>query len=253
MTPVTVSWFMVIVPVLSAQSTSIVAASSAALRRVTSTPRLASSFAPTAMLTVNMTGSATGTALNKRTSMRGIISMSGAPRMSDRTVTTPSSAPTMTKSQRTTPATTASMWSFGRAPCTSCVVQGAERKSLARARPAHAPSGPSWCALCGMVGAARRRSAIAAASSPASASHCAYTPPGPLLERIVRREDALDGLGNRRRRDQQRGEQAMVLAQPCRRLRPSGSRILSSSPMCRSKPPRNSYQAPDRRSRSSRR
>ena len=109
----TASWFIVIVPVLSTQSTSIVAASSAALRRVTSTPRLASSFDPTAMLTVNMTGRATGTALISRTSMSGIISRSGAPRISDSTTTTPSSAPTMTKSQRTTLATTASMWSFG--------------------------------------------------------------------------------------------------------------------------------------------
>ena len=43
--------------------------------------------------------------------------------MSDSTITTPSSAPTTTKSQRTTFATTASMWSFGRASCTSCVVR----------------------------------------------------------------------------------------------------------------------------------
>ena len=119
----TASWFIVIVPVLSTQSTSIVAASSAALRRVTSTPRFASSFDPTAMLTVNMTGRATGTALINRTSMSGTISRSGAPRISDSTITTPSSAPTMTKSQRTTLATTASMWSFGRACCTSSVVR----------------------------------------------------------------------------------------------------------------------------------
>ena len=67
------------------------------------------------MLTVNMTGRATGTALISRTSMSGTISRSGAPRISDSTITTASSAPTMTKSQRTTLATTASMWSFGRA------------------------------------------------------------------------------------------------------------------------------------------
>ena len=73
---------MVIVPVLSTQSTSIVAASSAALRRVTSTPRLASSFDPTAMLTVNMTGRATGTALISSTSMRETIARSGVPRIS---------------------------------------------------------------------------------------------------------------------------------------------------------------------------
>jgi hypothetical protein len=75
------------------------------------------------MLTVNMTGRATGTALINRMSMSGTISRSGAPRISDSTTTTPSSAPTMTKSQRTTLATTASMWSFGLACCTSSVVR----------------------------------------------------------------------------------------------------------------------------------
>src|SRR5664280_2669750 len=108
-TPVTASWFIVIVPVLSTQSTSIVAASSAALSRVTSTPSLASSFDPTAMLTVNMTGRATGTALISRTSMSETIWTSGVARTSDSTTTTPSRAPTMTKSQRTTLPTTASM------------------------------------------------------------------------------------------------------------------------------------------------
>ena len=108
-TPVTASWFIVIVPVLSAQSTSMVAASSAALRRVTSTPLLANCFAPSAMLTVNMTGRATGTALISRTRMRGAISAIGTPRTSDSTTTTQSSAPTMTRSQRTTLATTASI------------------------------------------------------------------------------------------------------------------------------------------------
>ncbi len=77
----TASWFIVIVPVLSTQSTSIVAASSEALRRVTSTPRFANSADPMAMLTVNMTGRATGTALISRTSMSGIISKSDAPRI----------------------------------------------------------------------------------------------------------------------------------------------------------------------------
>ncbi len=122
-TPVTASLFIVIVPVLSTQRTSIVAASSAALRRVTSTPDLANSLAPTAMLTVNMTGRATGTALIKRTSIREIIPTSGTPRTRERTTTTASRDPTMTKSQRTTLATTASIWSFGRAFCTSSVVR----------------------------------------------------------------------------------------------------------------------------------
>jgi hypothetical protein len=75
------------------------------------------------MLTVNMTGSATGTALIKRTSMSGAISMSCAPRTNDIMITTPSSTPTMTNSQRTTFATAASMCSFGRACCTSSVVR----------------------------------------------------------------------------------------------------------------------------------
>jgi hypothetical protein len=61
------------------------------------------------MLTVNMTGSATGTALISRTSTSGIISKSGVPRIRDNTITTASNAPTMTKSHRTTLATTASM------------------------------------------------------------------------------------------------------------------------------------------------
>ena len=119
----TASWFIVMVPVLSTHSTSMVAASSAALSRVTNTPRFASSFDPKAMLTVNITGSATGTALINRTSMSGTISMSGAPRISDNTTTVPSSAPTITNSQRTTLATTASICSLGRACCTSSVVR----------------------------------------------------------------------------------------------------------------------------------
>ena len=119
----TASWFIVIVPVLSTQRTSIVAASSAALSRVTSTPRFASSLDPMAMLTVNMTGRATGTALIRRTSTSGAISTSGTRRMRDNTTTDPSSAARMTNSHRTTLATTASMWSFGRARCTSSVVR----------------------------------------------------------------------------------------------------------------------------------
>ncbi len=105
----TLSWFIVIVPVLSTQSTSIVAASSDALSRVTSTPRLASSREPTAVLIVNITGRATGTALIISTSMSGIISSRGDPRTRDRTTTTAISAPTMAKSHRTSFVTTASM------------------------------------------------------------------------------------------------------------------------------------------------
>ena len=75
------------------------------------------------MLTVNMTGRATGTALISSTSTRGAISRSDSPRISDRTTTTASSTPTMTKSQRTTLLTTASMWSVGRACWTSSMVR----------------------------------------------------------------------------------------------------------------------------------
>lgn len=99
------------------------AASSAALRRVASTPRLARSFDPTAMLTVNMTGSATGTALVSSTRINGAMSISGTPRTSDSTTTPPISTPTMANSHRASFATTASMRSFGRAACTSCVVR----------------------------------------------------------------------------------------------------------------------------------
>ena len=55
------------------------------------------------MLTVNITGSATGTALISSTSSSGTISSSGTPRASDSSATTASNAPTMTNSQRTTP------------------------------------------------------------------------------------------------------------------------------------------------------
>ena len=48
----TVNWFFVMVPVLSLHSTSIAAASSTAERRVTSTPRLASSSEPRALASV---------------------------------------------------------------------------------------------------------------------------------------------------------------------------------------------------------
>ena len=90
---------------------------------MTSTPRLASSFEPTAMLMVNITGRATGTALISSTSMRGIISSSGTLRIKDRVTTMTRSAPTMTNNQRTTLLTTASTCSFGRACWTSSVVR----------------------------------------------------------------------------------------------------------------------------------
>ena len=61
------------------------------------------------MLTVNMTGRATGTALINSTSMRGSISINGALRTSESTTTTANNAPTITKSHRTTFATTASI------------------------------------------------------------------------------------------------------------------------------------------------
>ena len=100
-----------------------VAASSAALSRVTSTPRLASSRAPRAMLTVNMTGRATGTALIIRTRRRGSTSSIGRPRTKDKLSTRPNRTPRIAKSQRTRRATTSSICNFGRASRTSSAVR----------------------------------------------------------------------------------------------------------------------------------
>jgi hypothetical protein len=71
-----------------------------ALRRVTSTPLLANSFDASAMLTVNITGCATGTALINSTSTSAIGSRSD--RREPRTTVTnaASKVPTMMNSQR---------------------------------------------------------------------------------------------------------------------------------------------------------
>ena len=60
---------------MSAQRISIEAASSDALSLVTSTPFFASSSEPIAILTVNIAGSATGTAKTTSTSARGTTVM----------------------------------------------------------------------------------------------------------------------------------------------------------------------------------
>ncbi len=93
--PVSESWFIVRVPVLSAQRTSMLAASSIALRCVMSTPRRPSSIEPTAMLTVNITGSATGTALMSSTSAMGNTSTTRCPWTSAVTNVTAESEPTI--------------------------------------------------------------------------------------------------------------------------------------------------------------
>ena len=90
-----------------------VAASSMALRCVMRTPRRPSCMDPTAMLTVNITGSATGTALMSNTRTTGRTSRSGIPRRSAVTKVMAESAPTMTSSHLTTRAMTASTCSFG--------------------------------------------------------------------------------------------------------------------------------------------
>ena len=66
--------FIVIVPVLSVQRTFIVAASSAALNRVTKTPFFANCLAPNDIVTVNIAGRATGIADNRTTNAIGKIS-----------------------------------------------------------------------------------------------------------------------------------------------------------------------------------
>ena len=99
------------------------AASSAALSRVTSTPRRASSMDPMAMLTVNITGRATGTALISSTSESGRMSTSSKPSTSEAMIATATRMPTMRNSHLTTRVMTSSTCSFGCALSTSCVVR----------------------------------------------------------------------------------------------------------------------------------
>ena len=100
-TPATERRFRVSVPVLSAHSTPMFAASSAALRRVISAPRCAVSIEPTAMLTVNITGRATGTVLIDTTSESGSSSRSRCPSSTAMAVLNTTSVATMPKDQRT--------------------------------------------------------------------------------------------------------------------------------------------------------
>lgn len=75
------------------------------------------------MLTVNITGSATGTALNSTTSAIGSVSASGRCCQIDTPRVSATIAPTMRNSQRTTRAITSSTCIFGCAPATSCAVR----------------------------------------------------------------------------------------------------------------------------------
>src|SRR5260363_102571 len=117
------SRFIVKVPVLSAHSTSIVAASSTAFRRVISTPRRASAIELMAMLAVSIAGNATGTAPIIRTSAIGSVSDGAIPRACDTTHVVATSAPTIAHIHLTRRVMTASECSFGRALSTNCTVR----------------------------------------------------------------------------------------------------------------------------------
>ena len=117
------SWFSVSVPVLSAHSTSMLAASSMADNRMIKTPRRPSSIDPTAMLTVNITGSAIGTALMSSTSVTGRTSTSRWPWTSAVTNVTTTSVPTITSNHVTIREVTSSTLSLGCARSTSWVVR----------------------------------------------------------------------------------------------------------------------------------
>ena len=90
-----------------------VAASSLALSLVTSTPRLASTPEPSAMLTVNMVGMATGTDATSNTPARGNSKVILKPANSANMNTTKIDASTIMASRRATRAVISSMWSFG--------------------------------------------------------------------------------------------------------------------------------------------
>ena len=122
MIPATESLFVVIVPVLSEHRVSIVAASSAALSRVTSTPRFTRSIDPIAILIVNIAGNATGMEEARSTSARGTIINHFSPANADTPNATARATPTITSSQVTIRVITSSLWSLGRANCTSSVV-----------------------------------------------------------------------------------------------------------------------------------
>ena len=83
--------FWVRVPVLSAQSTSTPASSSIATRRDTMAFLVASSRAPTAMVTDNTVGIATGIAATVRTSANCKVVRTGSPRRIETTTITATS------------------------------------------------------------------------------------------------------------------------------------------------------------------
>lgn len=75
------------------------------------------------MLTVNITGNATGTALIRTTRAIGKVSRSGSPRRTDRPNVIATREPTIMNSHRTTRETTSSTCKAGCALSTSCVVR----------------------------------------------------------------------------------------------------------------------------------
>ena len=78
-TPFTDNSLRVKVPVLSEQSTSMVAASSTAERRVDSTPVFARDLAPSAVASVNVAGKATGMAASTAVSKSEMVSSQAMP------------------------------------------------------------------------------------------------------------------------------------------------------------------------------
>ena len=77
-TATTAKVFCVNVPVLSAQRTSMLAASSTAESRVGRTPLLASARAPSAVARVKVAGNATGMAARMAVSVKGMTSTGGS-------------------------------------------------------------------------------------------------------------------------------------------------------------------------------
>ena len=101
---------------------SMLAASSGALSLVTSTPFLISSKEPSAMLTVNMAGRATGMAPSSRASIKGSRSSRSAPFQTDNASATANIMATIASNRFETLEMTSSMCNFGVAICTSCAV-----------------------------------------------------------------------------------------------------------------------------------
>ena len=122
MTSVTESWFIVSVPVLSRQRTSRDAASSMESRRVTSTPFLTSSMAPTACTIVRTAGRATGTAPMRKITAKAATVRIPIFKTSAPAATAASAAIPRYIMYLTMDSMICSWWDFGRAIWTSSAV-----------------------------------------------------------------------------------------------------------------------------------